>query len=101
MTKTFSSKRGFNEKACCRINIQCNIKDCAVHTITLIYWYSFIYLTTILLQAVAWLVQFCRVTSSFQNTARVNSQKKHKQYVKRIHCFSKIYYNISETRKQR
>ena len=36
----------------------------------------FIYFTTILLQAVAWLVQFCRVTSSFQSTARVNSKKK-------------------------
>jgi len=34
--------------------------------------YVFIYFTTILLQAVAWLVQFCRVTSSFQNTGRVN-----------------------------
>ena len=38
--------------------------------------YLFIYLTTILLQAVAWLVQFCRVTSSFQNAAQVNSKKK-------------------------
>jgi len=26
-----------------------------------------IYLTTILLKAVAWLVQFCRVTSSYDN----------------------------------
>ena len=30
---------------------------------------DFIYLTTILLQAVAWLVQFCRATSSFDNVA--------------------------------
>ena len=32
----------------------------------------FIYLTTILLQTVAWLVQFCRVTSSYDN---VTTQK--------------------------
>ena len=32
--------------------------------------YLFIYLTTILLQAVACLVQSCRVTSSFQNTTQ-------------------------------
>ena len=35
----------------------------------------FIYLTTILLQVVSWLVQFCLVTSSFQNTAQANSKK--------------------------
>jgi len=35
----------------------------------------FIYLTTILLQAVAWLVQFFGGTSSFQSTERVNSKK--------------------------
>ena len=37
---------------------------------------SFIYLMTILLQAVAWLVQFCRVKSRFQNTTAQEKPQK-------------------------
>jgi len=35
----------------------------------------FIYLTTILLHTIAWLVQFCRVTSSFQKYNRRKLQQ--------------------------
>ena len=40
--------------------------------------YLFIYLTTILLQAVAWLVQPCRVTSSVENTTQEKLKTKRK-----------------------
>jgi len=39
-----------------------------------LFFILFIYLTTILLQAVAWLVQFCRVTSTYDN---VTTQKEY------------------------
>ena len=48
--------------------------NCLTATHALQYCYLFIYFTIILLQTVAWLVQFRRVTSSFQNTVRVNSK---------------------------
>jgi len=43
-----------------------------------VFTYLFIYLTTILLQAVAWLVQPCRVTTSVENTTQEELKTKRK-----------------------
>ena len=66
----------------------------------------FIYLTTILLQAVAWLVQFCRVTSSYDNVTthkeEKNKWKRKNKYTAQLATHTalqeriKIYYKTWE-----
>jgi len=67
---------------------------------TLSFTLLFIYLTTILLQAVAWLVQSCRVTSSFDNITTQKELKKQMETQKQIHCIASISYSASGTHQQ-
>jgi len=62
--------------------------------------YLFIYLTTILLQAVASLVQSCRGTWSFENTTTQEELKTKTEMQKRIHCIASISYSTSGTHQQ-
>jgi len=61
---------------------------------------DFFYLTTILLQAVAWLVQSCRVTSSFDNITTQKELKQQTEIQKQMHCIASISYSTSGTHQQ-
>ena len=62
--------------------------------------YLFSYLTTILLQVVAWLVQFCRVTPRSQTAARLNSKKTsntQNEYTALLESIAAFYFRNSST----